>query len=258
MKRLWVGTGWKMNHLMEESLSYAARLREFVDEEKPDVNVFICVPFTVLHAVSELLTGSEVNLASQNVHWLDRGAATGEISPVMVKDAGANMVEIGHSERRQFFGENNVDVNKKMKAAFSHHLRPILCIGETSQDKAYGVGKETLDIQLKIALHGLTPEQISQTLVAYEPVWAIGDSGKPAAPEYVNEIHAHLSSTLCKIAGETHGKQVPIIYGGSVNPENASSLISQPNVDGLFIGRSAWQVEGFINLIQIVESHTEK
>lgn len=243
-----------MNHLMNESLTYAAKLRELVEREKPVSNLFICVPFTVLHAVSNVLKNSTIHVASQNVHWADRGAATGEISPLMVKDAGATMVEIGHSERRESFGENDFTVNKKLEASFSHQLRPILCIGETSQDKHFGVSIETLNKQLKIALHGLTTDQISQMLIAYEPVWAIGDSGTPATPDYLNFVHSHISQTLCEITESERGAQIPILYGGSVNPDNARSLIALPKVDGLFIGRAAWQVEGFINIIQIVES----
>ena len=253
MKQIWVGTGWKMNHLLNEALDYATELKAFIEGEKPSANIFICVPFTVINAVSKLLEGSDIWIASQNVHWADRGAATGEISALMVKDAGATMAEIGHSERRISFCENDVDINKKLQASFSNQLKPILCVGESRQEKDFGVGVETISKQLKIALRGLSVNQIEQVLIAYEPVWAIGDAGAPAAPDYLNYMHAQIAKILCEIVGSDKGNKIPIIYGGSVNADNALSLISLPEVNGLFIGRAAWSVAGFINIIRIVE-----
>jgi triosephosphate isomerase len=254
MKRYWIGTGWKMNHLIGEAEDYAKSLKQFVSLAKPVSNIFICVPFTSLHLVSTLLSGTDITVAAQNSHWLDRGAFTGEISPLMVKDAGATMIEIGHSERREFFGENDETVHLKVQATLAHGLRPLICIGETLQEKKYDVSIETLKKQLKIALLGLTAQQMEQILIAYEPVWAIGDSGVPAEPEYVEFIHAQINHTVCQLAGDEIGNQVPVIYGGSVNSMNAISFFSMPHVDGLFIGRSAWKVEGFTSIIKDVEA----
>ena len=253
MKKYWIGTGWKMNHLISEAQEYANSLKQFVSFAKPISNIFICVPFTSLHSVSQILSGSGIHVAAQNSHWLDRGAVTGEISPLMVKDAGATIIEIGHSERREFFGESDKTVNLKVKATLAHGLRPLICIGETLQDKNYNVSIETLSKQLKIALHGLTAQQMNHILITYEPVWAIGDSGVPAEPEYVEFIHEQIKQTIYQLAGEEIGNQVPIIYGGSVNSMNAISLIAMPHVNGLFIGRSAWNVDGFTSIIKDVE-----
>lgn len=255
MKKYWIGTGWKMNHLIQTSKDYANHLKQYIELDQPTSNIFICVPFTSLHPVAQILAGSGVHVAAQNAHWLDRGAATGEISPLMVKDAGATMVEIGHSERREFFGENDTTVNLKVKALLAHDLRPLICIGESQQDKDLNVGVETIHKQLKIALHGLNWQQIGRVLIAYEPVWAVGEAGAPATPEYADFIHVQIRKMICQLGGDAIGQAVPIIYGGSVNANNAISLISMPHIDGLFIGRAAWDADGFISIIKDVEKY---
>ena len=178
---------------------------------------------------------------------------TGEISPLMIKEAGAKLVEIGHSERRHFFNETDVSVNKKVLASLMNGLRPVICIGESSQDKDFKVTREKLSQQLKIGLHGVSNEDLGQVIIAYEPVWAIGASGKPATPDYVNEVRTSIRKTLADMSNKGIAANIPIIYGGSVNNENAMDLISQPQVDGLFIGRSAWDVNNFIKIISMVE-----
>jgi triosephosphate isomerase len=254
MKEIWIGTGWKMNHLMSDAMLYTDRLKEFCLKEKPSSNIFICVPFTVIHAVSQKLKDTPIKVASQNVYWLERGAATGEISPLMIKDAGAGMIEIGHSERRSMFAETDLTVNAKVIATLKNGMDALVCIGETAQDKELGVTLEKLANQIKIAFHSVSPEHAGHILVAYEPVWAIGDTGSPATPEYADAIHAKIRHVLREVFGEEAGNTIPILYGGSVNPQNAIPLISMPNIDGLFIGRSAWNVEGFINIITMVEN----
>lgn len=258
MKKIWIGTGWKMNHLMSDAMQYADRLREYCRNEQPSANIFICVPFTVLHAVAEKLKDTPIRVASQNVHWLERGAATGEISPLMIQDAGASMIEIGHSERRSMFAETDLMVNAKVIATLQNGLTALVCIGETAQDKTLGVTLEKLANQIKVAFHSVRPEYAQRILVAYEPVWAIGDSGSPATPEYANAIHEKIRLVLQDVFGEPSGKSIPILYGGSVNPRNALPLISMPAIDGLFIGRSAWNVEGFINIITMAEKNSSK
>ncbi len=219
-----------MNHLMRDAMLYTDKIREFCSRQHPNSNIFICVPFTVLYAVTEKLKDSQITVASQNVHWLDRGAATGEISPLMIKDAGATMVAIGHAERR-----------------------PLVCIGETVQDKEMGLTTEKLTSQLKIAFHEVDPKHAENILVAYEPVWAIGESGSPASPEYADQVHAHIKNVLMEIFGAQVAASIPVLYGGSVNPQNALPLIGQAHIDGLFIGRAAWKVDGFIDIISMVE-----
>jgi triosephosphate isomerase len=243
MKKKWIGTGWKMNHLIDDSENYALKLLAYYTQERPESNIFICPPFTALKTVSQVLKDTPILVGAQNVHWLEKGAMTGEISPLMIKDAGAKLVEIGHSERRQFFNETDSSVNKKVLAALANDIRPIICIGESSDDKDFKVTQEKLTQQLKIGLHDVTNERMSQVIIAYEPVWAIGSSGKPATPDYVNEIHSTIRKTLADISNESVATSIPVIYGGSVNNENAIDLISQPQVDGLFIGRSAWDAD---------------
>lgn len=257
MKDVWIGTGWKMNHLIAEARAYVSDLKAYTVQEQVGFNLFLCVPYTVLNLVADLLAGTHIGVGAQNMHWLDRGSATGEISPLMLKDAGATLVELGHSERRESFGESDITINLKMKAAHKHALTPILCIGESSDDKKYQVNMEKISLQLKIALNGLTPDEIRQSIYAYEPVWAIGDKGIPADPTYANQMHAHIKQTLSTLVGDDDGKAIPVIYGGSVNLNNALSFITQEHVDGLFIGRSAWNVKDFINLITHLQKNLQ-
>lgn len=255
MKKKWIGTGWKMNHLMSDAMTYTDKLAKFISEEKPQSHIFICVPFTVLYSVAERLTDTPIHVASQNVHWLNKGAATGEISPLMVKDTGASMVEIGHSERRSMFGETDKMVNAKVKATLQNGMRPLICIGETLDDKEMQVTIEKIAYQIKIALQGISSPQAEKILIAYEPVWAIGESGSPAKPEYADSVHKLIRTTLIELFGEKAGTKISVLYGGSVNQSNAIELISKPNIDGLFIGRAAWEADGFISIIRMVENY---
>lgn len=253
MKKYWIGTGWKMNHLLEDSQRYAQKLKAYYTQEKPAGNLFICPPFTALKTVADILTDTPILVGAQNIHWLDKGAMTGEISPLMVKDTGAKLVEIGHSERRKYFNETDFSVNQKVLASLAKGLRPVICIGESSQDMDFKVTREKLSQQLKIGLHGVSLQDLRQVIIAYEPVWAIGTSGKPATPGYVNEAHSSIRETLANISDIATAADIPVIYGGSVNNDNAIELISQPQVDGLFIGRAAWDVANFTKIISMVE-----
>lgn len=242
-----------MNHLISDSQHYAQGLLEYYTKKKPTSSIFICPPYTALKTVSDILVDTPILVGAQNVHWLDKGAMTGEISPLMIKEAGAKLVEIGHSERRHFFNETDVSVNKKVLASLMNGLRPVICIGEASQDKDFKVTQEKLSQQLKIGLYGVLNEDLGKVIIAYEPVWAIGASGKPATPDYVNEVHTSIRKTLADMSNKGIAANIPIIYGGSVNNENAMDLLSQPQVDGLFIGRSAWDVNNFVKIISMVE-----
>jgi triosephosphate isomerase len=252
-RQTWIGTGWKMNKTMPEAEEYAASLRDFVGRTPLVTQLFIVPPFTVLHQVCRMLEGSPVHVGAQNMHWKDAGACTGEISPGMVKDCGAVLVELGHSERRAEFGETDFTVNRKVLAALNHGLRPLICVGETAADKEFGVAVETVTRQVKIALHGVPPGRVQEVLLAYEPVWAIGDAGTPAEPEYVDAIQCSIRRAIAEVHGDEAAWAIPILYGGSINLGNAADFISQPHVDGLFIGRAAWDVSSFIRLIQEVE-----
>lgn len=254
VNKVWIGTGWKMNHRLAEAQDYARQLRSFVLLEKPFASVFICPPFTALPSVTEILKNTPVHVAAQNMHWLGKGAQTGEISPEMVKDSGADMVELGHSERRAAFGESDHTVNLKVLSALEHDLMPLVCIGDSAFEKENGTSVETLVKQVKIALHKVPPDKVRQLVIAYEPVWAIGESGVPASPEFADSMQQHVKQTLYELFGKEFGGQIPVLYGGSVNADNALDLIAQPSIDGLFIGRAAWQVESFISIIRKVEA----
>jgi len=254
MKKVWVGTGWKMNHLLADAQEYARQLRSYVLREKLFTTVFICPPFTALHAVAEILKDTPVHISAQNMHWLEKGAQTGESSPIMVRDAGADMVELGHSERRAAFGESDHTVNLKVRSALVHDLIPLICVGDTAFEKENSTSIETLVKQVKIALHDVPVDKAKQIVIAYEPVWAIGENGVPASPEFADSMQVHIKRTLRDLFGKEIGTQIPVLYGGSVNADNALGLIAKPNIDGLFIGRAAWQVEGFISIIRTVDA----
>lgn len=167
----------------------------------------------------------------------------------MLKEMDLNLVMIGHSERRHVFGETDVEENKKVKAALDHGFKTLLCIGETAEQKNYGISAEVLRTQLKVGFHGVDADKVENIWVAYEPVWSIGVNGTPATADYAEEMHQVIKETLVEIFGEA-GKEIPVLYGGSVNPGNANELIVQPSIDGLFVGRAAWQAEKFDKLIR--------
>ncbi len=257
MGSYWVGTGWKMNHLLEDAETYGRQLAAYLNSSDPGFNVFIVPPFTVLYDVCRVTAGSQVWVGAQNMTWEDRGALTGEISPLMVKDTGARLVEIGHSERRTHFGENDFQVNAKVHAALRHGLRPLICVGETAEEKRVGISREVVAQQTKVALFGVSIDKLDQVLLAYEPAWAIGEEGIPADPEYASFIHGWIREQIADLYGMESAEQVPVLYGGSVNHENAILYVDQTDIDGLFIGRAAWDPNDFIRIIDVVKSRQQ-
>lgn len=245
MKKFLLGTNFKMNKTMKESLDYTHDLMDAI-KDYPQFEFFIIPPHTHLWKTKEAVTSNKsvLKLGAQNMHYEDAGQFTGEISPVMLKEIGMEIVELGHSERRQYFNETDESVNLKARAALKHKLIPLICIGEKADDKSYNVSKETLARQLIIALNEISADHIGNFIIAYEPVWAIGVNGVPAEASYVGEIHDFLRSVLLSIYGSP-GENVPLLFGGSVNINNAPAYAQLANVDGLFIGRSAWQVPLF-------------
>ncbi len=241
----WIGTSWKMNKTLAEARGYARELTQADVFEDERLQGFVIPPFTALAQVCADLAESPVMVGAQNMHWADAGAFTGEVSPVMVADCGADLVELGHSERRQYFNETDVAVNRKVLAALAHGLRPLICIGESDDERSRGAAAETVLRQARMALHGVTEAQRDHVLLAYEPVWAIGEHGRPAQPEDIAPIHALLTEALPRCSG---GGAIPVLYGGSVNPDNACTLAGLPEVDGLFIGRSAWNAPGYLSI----------
>lgn len=248
MKRVLLGTNWKMHKTAEEAVAYTTELIK-LSRDVEGFEIFIIPPYTDLWEVKKIVKDSSILLGAQNMHWEDEGAYTGEISPKMLKEIGINIIELGHSERRQYYNENDFTVNKKVLAALNHEMIPLICVGERLEDKEYGISKEVLARQIKLALKNVFENQVSKIWIAYEPVWAIGEQGIPAEPAYISEIHTHIRNVLKELYGEKSGDIVPILYGGSVNMDNSVDFIKQPNVDGLFIGRSAWEAENFHNIM---------
>ena len=242
----WIGTSWKMNKTLAEARAFAEALAAADAARDARIQRFVIPPFTAVRQVKEILAATSVKVGAQNMHWDDAGAWTGEISPVMLKDCGLDMVEIGHSERRANFGETIDTTGLKVAAAVRHGLIPLLCIGETREEREMGRAQEVLEAEVRGALARLEPaERSAPILLAYETVWAIGVNGIPATSDYADARQAEIIA----VAQDVLGCRVPCLYGGSVNPENCAELIGCPSIDGLFIGRSAWQVEGYLDIL---------
>lgn len=254
MRSYWIGTGWKMNHLRSDAKAYIEQLAVYLSSANLDFNVFIVPPFTVLADVCNSAEPGKLWVGAQNISWADSGAFTGEISPLMVKDCGATIVELGHSERRTYFAETDEYVNRKVLAALRHGLRPLVCIGDTAEEKQLGVSKEVLARQTRIALHGVEGELLGQVLLAYEPVWAIGEHGTPADSGYASLIHTWIRQQVEDLYGSKLAAEVPILYGGSVDQQNAVSFVGKADIDGLFIGRAAWEPQSFIRILNMVQA----
>lgn len=242
----WVGTSWKMNKVLKEAQNFAQALSVTEAERDPRIQRFVIPPFTLVREVKTMLRDTSVKVGAQNMHWDNQGAWTGEVSPLMLTDCGLDLVELGHSERRTHFGETDETVGLKTRAAIEHGLTPLICIGETLHEREAGQATAVLEKQIRAAFAHLNPEQMQRPiLLAYEPVWAIGDGGIPATSAYAEARHAEINV----LAEKMLGRRLPCLYGGSVNPENCEELITCPHIDGLFIGRSAWSVEGYLNIL---------
>lgn len=248
LDKLYLGTNTKMCKTRNDTVDYLKKLMALfstLDQER--LFPFVIPSFVSLEAAVSCAGKSGLKIGAQNMHWENSGQFTGEISPIMLRELGVEIAEIGHSERRHIMGETDEDEAKKVCAALSNDLTALLCIGETEDEKNCGIGKEILSIQLKKGLHHINEEQTVNLMVAYEPVWAIGVNGVPADGEYVDEMHGFVKSLLMELF-PCNGADIPVLYGGSVNRENAPGLIARENVDGLFIGRSAWEAESFYRI----------
>ncbi|ANK88665.1 MULTISPECIES: triose-phosphate isomerase [unclassified Rhizobium] len=252
---VWVGTSFKMNKTLEEALAFARRLADADLERDARVQRFVIPSFTSVREVKRVLSETSVKVGAQNMHWEDAGAWTGEVSPLMLKDCRLDLVELGHSERREHFGETDETVGLKVAAAIRHGLTPLVCIGETLQERNEGRADAVLRRQVEAALRGVDTEAgEAPILLAYEPVWAIGVNGIPATADYASERHGKIA----EVAKSILGRPVPVLYGGSVNPGNCEELIGQPDIDGLFIGRSAWSVEGYLDILGRVSAAIDR
>lgn len=240
----WVGTSWKMNKTIPEAVEYVESLlgRAALAVDDGQLVPFVIPPVTALSAVRAAVgSGRHLRIGAQNAHWEESGAWTGEVSMGQVLDAGADLVEIGHSERRRHFGETDRIVALKVRAALRHGLTPVVCVGDEAEDRDAGRSTDRVLAQTSAALEGV--EDPGGVVLAYEPVWAIGEGGTAADPEEVATVVAEVRAR--------HGQDPPILYGGSVSRRNAEEVLDVPGVDGIFVGRAAWSVDGFADLLEL-------
>jgi triosephosphate isomerase len=247
MRIPFIAGNWKMFKSVHEAVVFTKELRSMV-KDVGDVEVVIAPPFTAIHAVAEAARNTNIGVSAQNLYWEREGAFTGEISPAMIVEAGAAYAIIGHSERRRLFGETDATVNRKTMAAFLAGLTPIVCIGETLEERERGEMLAVLDRQVKDGLDRLTAEQVAELIIAYEPVWAIG-TGRNATAAQAGEAHAHIRSRLRQWFGADAAEHCHVIYGGSVKPDNIRDLIAEPDVDGALVGGASLDVTSFADIV---------
>jgi len=242
-----IAGNWKMFKTCSESVETAEQLTKLL-AEIIDIDVMIAPPFTALALVADVVRGTCVSLGAQNLFWENEGAYTGEISPSMLLSAGCSYVIIGHSERRQHFGETDESVNKKMRAAVENGLVPVMCVGESEKERESNATFTVIDKQVNQGLEGFAPDDLKTLVVAYEPVWAIG-TGKTATSAQAQEVHQFLRSMLAKSFGNMLAKSIRILYGGSVKPNNIGELMAMPDVDGALVGGASLNPEIFSKIV---------
>jgi len=247
MRTSLIAGNWKMYKTVAEAVKHVKELRALV-KDITDVEIVVAPPFPAIHAAADALRGSNVAVAAQDLHWEREGAFTGEVSAPMIREAGAELVIIGHSERRTLFGETDSAVNRKVAAAFGSHLTPIVCVGETLDQRDRNETLDVLDRQVRSGLDGVTAEQLAQLVLAYEPVWAIG-TGRNATPEQAGEAHRHIRQRLRQWFGADAAEACRVIYGGSVKPENIRDLAAQADVDGALVGGASLDVRAFVDIV---------
>jgi triosephosphate isomerase (TIM) len=249
MRKKIIAANWKMNMTLTETENFLNAFRPEV-EGVTTVEIVIAPPFTGLAKLSGLLGGSQkIRLGAQNFYFEKSGAYTGEISAMMLRELFVKYVIIGHSERRQLFGETDSLINKKVQAAHANELKPILCVGETLEEREAGTEKEVLEKQLRGALAGISADQLVETVIAYEPVWAIG-TGKTATSAQAQDAHAHVRAVLKELSDNGTASKVRIQYGGSVKSSNAKELLSQPDIDGALVGGASLEARGFAEIVK--------
>ena len=241
-----IAGNWKMNKLPNEAIDFIDRLTPLVKNTENEV--IVCVPYTDLFYALLTVQNTNIKIGAQNMHWEESGAYTGEVSGEMLKCIGVEYVIIGHSERRQYFNETDETVNKKVKAALRNDLKPIVCVGETLEQREAGKTEEVITSQTKLALEGLTEEQVQNTIIAYEPIWAIG-TGKTATAEDANNSIKDIRNEIRKNYGQNIAENVIIQYGGSVKASNAKELFSTSDIDGGLVGGASLKVEEFANIV---------
>jgi triosephosphate isomerase (TIM) len=248
MRRPFIAGNWKMFKTVQETVFYVKELRALVGGVR-DVEIVVAPPFTSVHAAAEAARGSHLAIAAQNVYWEREGPFTGEVSAEMIREAGGAYVIIGHSERRTLFGETDLTVNRKLGAALSSGLIPIVCVGESLEQRDANQTLDVLDRQVRGSLDQVTSEQLATLVLAYEPVWAIG-TGRNATPDQAQEAHAHIRSRLKQWFGADAAERCHILYGGSVKPDNIAALRAKPDVDGALVGGASLDVRAFAEIVR--------
>jgi len=247
MRKPIIAGNWKMYKTLKDGQELVVALRRDLFNIE-NVDIVVCPPYTLLAYLADALETSNIAVGGQNLYWQDEGAFTGEVSPVMLKDAGCRYVIIGHSERRQFFGETNENVNKKIKASLKNGLIPIVCVGENRQERESNNTFKVIESHIKGALVEISPEDMLKIVIAYEPVWAIG-TGLTATPEQAQEVHKFIRDLLKELYQEEISSQIRIQYGGSVKPDNITELINKPDVDGALVGGASLKADSFSQIV---------
>lgn len=246
MRIPFIAGNWKMFKTKAEAIAFAEEFRELYKDT--DVQTAICAPFTNLEALKEAFAGTEIKVGAQNVHFADEGAFTGEISVSMLEEIGVDFCIVGHSERRQYFGETDETVNKKLKKLFEGPIRPILCVGESLEERDADKAFDVVGSQIKADLEGIDAADVKKLVIAYEPIWAIG-TGRTATPDQAEEMCAFIRKTLIEIYGEEVSDEVIIQYGGSVKPANATEIMNMDEIDGSLVGGASLKPEDFMEII---------
>lgn len=241
-----IAGNWKMHKTAAEAVQFVESIKEQV--KGTDVEVVLCTPYTLLYPVKEAIQGTNIKLSAQNMHWEDQGAYTGEVSPLMLKELGVEYCVIGHSERRQYFNETDETVNKKVHAALKHNIKPIVCVGETLEQRESGQTNALVKNQVTKAFEGVPGERVSEIVIAYEPIWAIG-TGKTATAEQANEAIYNIREVIRELYGEEIYTEIRIQYGGSVKPSNIEEIMNQEDIDGALVGGASLQPEDYVALV---------
>lgn len=249
MRKKIIAGNWKMNKSRTEAKQFMEEVLQQLPNKLTNVEAIVCAPFVHLSLLTELAQSSPLQVGSQTMHSETSGAYTGEVSPTMLTEIDVTHAIIGHSERREYYNETDETVNQKVKAAFAHQIKPIVCVGETLAQRESGSTKPHVANQVKQALAGLTDKQIRETTIAYEPIWAIG-TGKTASSSDANDVCTHIRETVAKISDEATAEEVVIQYGGSVSPDNITELLSEENIDGALVGGASLAADSFVKLVE--------
>ncbi|MHC4871366.1 MAG: triose-phosphate isomerase [Planctomycetota bacterium] len=247
MRKPFICGNWKLNKNIAESVAFAEEFIPLV-KDADSVEIGICAQFTALQSICSKLSGTNIGVGAQDCYWEEAGAFTGEIAPSMIKDTGCRYTIVGHSERRQYFGETNETVNKKTKAALNAGLDPIVCVGETLEERESGKMNDVVEDHVRGGLEGLTNDEMKKVTIAYEPVWAIG-TGKTATPDQAQEVHLFIRKILADLFGSDIADGVRIQYGGSVKPENVKELMSKEDIDGALVGGASMKPDSFAAIV---------